>query len=286
MNVLETQMVINLITTGVVIVSFLLLRWVIHKALIRRIPSLDTRHLWKQITNYALLLTAATLLSHVWFEGIGAALTVLSLIAAALTIIHKELILNLTTWSVILWRSLFGLGDRVQVGTFAGDVVDLGLLYFTLAEVDIVRSGQHTGRMIKVPNSLVLTQAVLNFTAPFQASWFELPVVLTSDSDWEAGERLLLEVATDVLPTPTPSPKPDDAPAGFDLVTASWEPTITTHVVDGKLTLSLRYACSPDQQAALVRHLWRALLQRVDMVPDVKLALAPPPAAANTLPAT
>src|SRR5256885_6154499 len=37
--------------------------------------------------------------------------------------------------SFILWRRPFEVGDRIQIGPHAGDVIDLGLFQFTLNEI-------------------------------------------------------------------------------------------------------------------------------------------------------
>jgi small-conductance mechanosensitive channel len=46
------------------------------------------------------------------------------------------------------------IGDRVQVSTVTGDVIDMGLLQFQLREVDI-ESGRYTGHVATFSNSLV-----------------------------------------------------------------------------------------------------------------------------------
>lgn len=129
----------------------------------------------------------------IWLEGLGPILTALTIVAAALTIVSKELILNFLGSFVIFWRELFAIGDRVQIGEYSGDVIDKGILYFTLLETGSSNStGHSTGRLIKVPNALALTIPVTNATRGAGYVWNEIKVAITRNSDWEEAKRILL----------------------------------------------------------------------------------------------
>jgi len=134
----------------------------------------------------------------IWLEGVGPILTALTIVAAALTIVAKELILNFFGSVVIFWRELFAIGDRVQIGEYSGDVIDKGLLYFTLLEVGRTPfTGHSTGRLIKVPNALTLTTPVVNATRGAGYLWHEIHFSLTGKSDWEKARGHLIEITHD-----------------------------------------------------------------------------------------
>ena len=145
------------------------------------------------IIKYTALFFFAVSLVVIWLDGITPILTALTIVAAALTIVSKELILNFLGSFVIFWREIFAIGDRVEIGEFSGDVIDKGILYFTLLETGRTGSTNHsTGRLIKVPNALALTLPVVNATRGAGYVWTELRIVLTRESDWDkARERLL-----------------------------------------------------------------------------------------------
>jgi small-conductance mechanosensitive channel len=146
------------------------------------------------VIKYAALFLLGIALVFIWLEGIGPILTALTIVAAALTIVAKELILNFIGSFVIFWRELFAIGDRVQVGASTGDVIDKGLFYFTLLEAGQTGlSGHSTGRLVKVPNALVLTLPVVNATRGAGYVWNEIGLAVSADSDWEAARRLLLD---------------------------------------------------------------------------------------------
>lgn len=144
--------------------------------------------------KYAALFFFGISLVFIWFDGLGPILTALTIVAAALTLVAKELLLNFLGSFVILWRELFGIGDRVCVGGSSGDVIDKGILYFTLLEAgQNGLTGHSTGRLIKVPNAQVLTMPVINATRGAGYVWNELALAVSRDSDWEAAKTLLLD---------------------------------------------------------------------------------------------
>ncbi len=55
------------------------------------------------------------------------------------------------------------------------------------------------GNLVAVPNSVLASSIVKNFTLPVQALWVSVDVGVSYDSDLEAVEAITLEVATDVL---------------------------------------------------------------------------------------
>src|SRR2546422_8331017 len=76
------------------------------------------------------------LVSQTWFVGTSALTTYLGLVSAGLAIALKEPVSNVAGWAFIIWRRPFEVGDRVQIGPHAGDVIDLGL-----------RSEEHTSEL-------------------------------------------------------------------------------------------------------------------------------------------
>src|SRR5215203_1500645 len=77
-------------------------------------------------------------------------------------------ITSLIGWIYLLIRQPYRVGDRIQIGSAQGDVIDVSYLDTTLWEFGgPYLSTQHpSGRVIKFPNSLVLSQTVYNYSWP------------------------------------------------------------------------------------------------------------------------
>ncbi len=69
----------------------------------------------------------------------------------------------------ILISGIYRPGDRIRVGEIKGDVRWVGLIHTTLAEVgeDEKLGGELTGRIMHLPNLVVLDQAVLNYSKDY-----------------------------------------------------------------------------------------------------------------------
>lgn len=249
-----------MLSSGVVLLVLIGLRWALVKTVSRRVGDVDARLLWRQMISWAIVTTAILILSTIWFDGFGSVLAVFSLVAAALTIVNKEFVLNMTASTVIVWRRLFSVGDRIQIGAFSGEVIDMGPLFFTLAErSDWAHGNQMTGRAVKVPNAHVLTMPVVNYRGVLDAVWHEVDVVLSPDSDLEAAESVVLDLANqEMMPL---DGEPIHVGAGVALHPERYHPTVYFSARDKKIVLTVRYLCRPGQVRDSTSRLWRRLIE-------------------------
>jgi len=113
-------------------------------------------------------------------------------IAVAMVIATKELILCLSGTIMIRLNGAFSVGDRIEVGGFRGDVIDVNLLATTIIEIGPGQlTQQYTGRKVVLPNSLFVGNAFINetFTNEFVLHVFSVPVPISAD--WRELERCL-----------------------------------------------------------------------------------------------
>jgi len=97
----------------------------------------------------------------------------------------------------IILRHPFDVGDRIQIGGHAGDVVDIRAFEFTINEIgNWVAADQSTGRIIHIPNGKVLSKTLANYSKEFKYIWNEIPVLVTFENDeWEKAKEILQRVA-------------------------------------------------------------------------------------------
>lgn len=89
-------------------------------------------------------------------------------------------------WVYILVKRPYRVGDRIQIGSATGDVIDVGYLDTTLWEFGgpYVSTDHPSGRIIKFPNANVLSEAVYNYSWPlFPYIWNEIYVQLAYGTD-------------------------------------------------------------------------------------------------------
>lgn len=182
--------------TSILIVILLWLVYIVARFVINhRCKNLKRRYAWRTRVFYSILFLSIYFLGRIWLDGLQNLFTFLSIIAAALTITQKESLMNLLGCALIYWREIFHTGDRIQIGSYYGEVTSIRTLYFHMLECDPLLSGdQTTGKIIKVPNSLVITMPIVNFSELSPFVWQEFSLILTSNSDIETARTVLTEL--------------------------------------------------------------------------------------------
>ncbi len=178
---------------GVVIVA-LLIRFVLRRSIrIAQIPSIELRRRWILQIRTLTLLGIILGVAMIWATELHTMALSLVAIIVGLVIATKELIACFTGSMLKLGSRAFTLGDRIRVGEYAGDVIDQTLLSTTLMEVGPGHARQYTGRVIVVPNSLLLVGPVAREASFDDYAIVTLTVPLARGSDLATAERVLLD---------------------------------------------------------------------------------------------
>ena len=132
------------------------------------------------------------------FEKWYTAAVSLGLFSLVLGFALQTPISSLIGWFYIITRTPYRIGDRIQVGTFTGDVVEIGYLDTTLWEFhgDYLTNDLPSGRLIRFPNTLVLQTQVYNYSwKKFPFIWNEIPFHIAYESDLAYVEETIKTVA-------------------------------------------------------------------------------------------
>jgi len=109
---------------------------------------------------------------------------------------------NLFAWIYIIIRQPYRVGDRIRVHDATGDVIDVGYFDTTLWEFggQYLSTDHPSGRIIKFPNSLVLSDPVYNYSwALFPYIWNEVHVYVAYDCDLEFVTEAMLQAAMEEI---------------------------------------------------------------------------------------
>jgi small-conductance mechanosensitive channel len=208
-------------------------------------------------------------------KGIQSAVTFLGLVSAGLAIALKDPVTNLAGWAFILWRRPFVVGDRVQIGKHAGDVIDQRLFQFTLLEIgNWVAADQSTGRMIHVPNGKVFADAMANYTSGFEYIWNEIPVLVTFESDWQKAKGILQEIAEKQAAqlSQAAAERIRQAARRFMIMYSKLAPTVYTSVEESGVLLTVRYMCDPRERRSSEQAIWEDVLKAFSEHPSLDFA--------------
>jgi len=241
----------------------------------RRTADARTQYYWRKAVTYTVSILGFLLIGRVWLPGIGSLATFLGLLGAGIAVALKDPLQNLAGWLFILWRRPFAVGDRIQIGGDAGDVIDLRIFQFTLLEIgNWVEADQSTGRLVHVPNGKVFTESTANYTRGFPFIWNEIGVLVTFESDWRAAKQILHAIAARRAEQTSALAEKQilEASRRFMIFYSTLKPTVYTSVQDSGVLLTIRYLCEVRNRRGTVEAIWEDVLNEFAARDDIDFA--------------
>jgi len=146
-----------------------------------------------------LAVVAATVLAAIYVPQVAIYVPV---IAIGLALALQKYTASFFAFFVITFSKIYDLGDRIRIGNIKGDVRHIGLMHTTLEEVgeDEKLGGELTGRLLYVPNLVILDQPVLNYSKDYSSGleavssdymFDEVRIPITTDSNVDRASQLL-----------------------------------------------------------------------------------------------
>ena len=167
-------------------------------------------------------------------------------------------------WIMISLKRPFRPGDRIQFPNLGltGDVHDIGPMYTMLDQVGgTIGSEEAVGRYILVPNPLLFSQVVINYTVTQESPYMldEVVIRITYDSNWQRAEAILLTAAREIT---------------GDIIQATGvEPYIRADPYDYGVYLRLRYQCRVQNRAEAQYELTKRIFSDLQADRSVDLAI-------------
>ena len=268
---LQARIFISLI----VIILLWLIRTVVIRIVWRKTEDPYVRYRWRKSTIYLVVVIGILIVGRIWFVGIQSVATFLGLLTAGLAIALQDVVKSVAGWIFLMWRKPFVIGDRIQVGNCAGDVIDIRLFKFSLVEIgNWVDSDQSTGRVIHLPNSLILTDVIANYTRGFEFIWHEIPVLVTFESNWQKAKEILVEIARKHAAhiSKDAEKRIKEASKRYLIFFATLTPTVYTSVKDSGVMLTIRYLISPRSRRGSEQAIWEDILTQFAACTDIDFA--------------
>ncbi len=124
-----------------------------------------------------------------------------SILAIGMALALQKYVSSYFGFFIVRFSNIFNIGDRIRMGNIKGDVKHIGLFHFVLEEVGEYEKlgGELTGRILHIPNLVVLDQPVLNYSKSYSAGdklvscdyiFDEVRIPLTLKSDVDEAAKL------------------------------------------------------------------------------------------------
>jgi small-conductance mechanosensitive channel len=182
-----------------VVVLLLGLAKVVDVYVIGRIESPSSRYTLRRVAKLLLglllLFTVISIVFQYWYTT----LVSIGLFSLVFGLAVQTPMTSFLGWIYILVRAPYRVGDRIKIADATGDVIDVSYLDTTLWEFgggDLLSTDHPTGRIIKFPNSKVLSSTVYNYSWPlFPYIWNEIKFSVAYESDLEFISETMQRVA-------------------------------------------------------------------------------------------
>jgi small-conductance mechanosensitive channel len=273
--VLEGSLVGRLAATFATLVVVWVLRWLVLALVQPRLEQARSHYHWRKSATYVAIAISILAIAQIWWSGFSGLATFLGLLSAGLAVALRDWIANFFGWAyLVTWRP-FTVGDRIEIGDVAGDVIDVGMLATTLLEIgNWVRADQSTGRVVYVPNGRFLTTNLANYTTGMAFLWHEVRVVVTFESNWRAAKEILNRVVHEASADTVAEAEQalQDATKKWLITYSTLTPIVYTQVEDSGVALTVRYLTPPRRRRGTEEALWEAILDAFAERDDIDLA--------------
>ena len=230
----------------------------------------NTRNLLRLAFGFVWTVATLAVLTENWLGLLFS----LGVIGFAITFALQQPLLSLIAWVYISVKQPYGVGDRVRIDDSKGDVIGVDFLVTTLWEIngDLVTTNQPSGRVVTVPNSVVLSSNVVNFGgggSPYV--WNEVGIQVAYETDLDFARSVMAAEATDLLGEEMAEgiaayrEALSETPVELEVYD---RPTVNVTQGESWIELRVRYLTHPRQGQRVKNELYERILDRFNENPD------------------
>jgi small-conductance mechanosensitive channel len=169
---------------------------------IGRLDDAATRFTLRRIEHLLVALVIAVIVIGVVFVNWYTALISVGIGSVIVGLAVQTPMTSFLGWIYILIRRPYQVGDRIQIEDATGDVIDVSYLDTTLWEFGgkYLSTDHPSGRIIKFPNSKVLSAMVFNYSWPlFPYIWNEIKFQIAYNSDLQFVAQTMQKITAEEI---------------------------------------------------------------------------------------
>ncbi len=195
-DALDTLVSYPLLMQGVkAALAILLIILAVHFAKVaasKKIEDKDLRYTTRKAFSFAGYLVALVVVLAIFSKQMSNLTVIIGALSVGIGFALRELIQSIIGWTIISFAGLYKPGERIRVGSVMGDVIDINPMMTTVMECgEWVKADLYNGRLVRISNSLVFKDNVINYTADFPFLWDEIVIPVRTVSDYRLARTLI-----------------------------------------------------------------------------------------------
>jgi len=256
-------------------ISYLLLKLILEGLVSKKIKESKARYSFRKTTQILFIVISFIIVLRVWIPNPQALLVAYGLVAAGIAIALQDVFKNFAGALAILLNNVYRVGDRIEINSKYGDVIDIGLFYTTLLELrEWVDGDQTTGRITLLPNGQVLSLPVHNYTKDHNFIWDEIALPVTYASNWKKATELIYEIVKNKTNETTKHVEREIShlEEKYYVSKRNIKPAIFVTPTDNWIMLHVRYVVDARDRRIIQNDLSKLILEQLQKTKDITVA--------------
>ncbi|NJK77793.1 MAG: mechanosensitive ion channel [Nanoarchaeota archaeon] len=161
---------------------------------------------------------------------------------------------------------IYTVGDRIEINSKTGDVIDIGILYTTLLETrEWITADLPTGRLTTIPNGSILSATINNYTKDHGFIWDEIAFPLDYKSDTDYAYKKFMEIVTNETKDAgmQASESIKDLGEKYYLDNNATDPIIHFALTSNEISVKIRYPVAVRQRGVTKHNISNKILEEI-----------------------
>ena len=252
------------ILLGILVVVFLIGE-VWQRTVIRYVHDVHRHRQLILIRSIVVWTLAAVIVGLSFVTELSTFATFAGLLTAGLAVAMQSVLVSVVGYFFLIGKYGIRVGDRIQIGTVLGEVIDIGLVRMHLMELNSSGPLGPTGRVVAFANLIVFQASggLFKQIPGVNLTWHEITLTLPAVADYPALKARLLSAVNqaigefhDEIVRQTRQIEKSTASAAADAA----EPRVQMRLIDSRMEASIGYPVSVQHAAPIDERVSEALL--------------------------